>query len=150
MNRAAFRAYLIERYVESLGIAAEFVVDDAFAIIDGHPEWRAHPQLMRAQFLIALEKVTPPEVPLGKLWTGIMASVIVGLLIAAALAFKLPSAIAGPIRSLGEAVERMSKGDLDQVVTASGPKEFTTLTSALERMRVAQRTLMQRLRSRPA
>jgi hypothetical protein len=41
MNRAAFRAYLIERYVESLGIAAEFVVDDAFAIIDGHPEWRA-------------------------------------------------------------------------------------------------------------
>jgi methyl-accepting chemotaxis protein len=97
---------------------------------------------------LALPEVTKNA--FGKLWTGIMASVIVGLLIAAALAFKLPSAIAGPIRSLGEAVERMSKGDLDQAVTASGPKEFTTLTSALERMRVAQRTLMQRLRSRPA
>jgi methyl-accepting chemotaxis protein len=97
---------------------------------------------------LALPEVTKNA--FNKLWTGIMISVIVGLLIAAALAMKLPAAIANPIRALGEAVDRMSKGDLEQAVNAEGPKEFSTLTAALERMRVAQRTLLQRMRSRPA
>jgi hypothetical protein len=72
MNRQAFRKYLIDCYVDSLGIAAEFVVDDAFAVLDQHPEWRTHPQLMRAQFLIALEKLTPSDVPFAKLRTDIV------------------------------------------------------------------------------
>lgn len=58
-------------FTDSLGVAAEFVVDDAFVLIDRHPEWRAHPQLLRAQFLLALEKVVPPELPLAKLRLGI-------------------------------------------------------------------------------
>jgi hypothetical protein len=67
MNRAALRQYLIGLYVDSLGVAAEFVVDDAFAVLDRHPEWLQHPQLMRAQFLVQLEQLTPPEVPFGTL-----------------------------------------------------------------------------------
>jgi methyl-accepting chemotaxis protein len=97
---------------------------------------------------LALPEITKDA--FNKLWTGIMISVIVGLIIAAALAMKLPAAIANPIRSLGEAVDRMSKGDLEQAVNAEGPKEFSTLTAALERMRVAQRMLLQPMRSRPA
>jgi hypothetical protein len=72
MNRAEFRQFVIDIYVDTLGIAAEFVVDDAFAVLDQHPEWRAHPQLMRAQLLIALEKQTPPEVPLAAMRSSIV------------------------------------------------------------------------------
>jgi HAMP domain-containing protein len=97
---------------------------------------------------LALPEVT--KAAFGTLWTGMMISVCAGLLIAGALAIKLPVAIASPIRTLGEAVERMSKGDLEQPVNASVPSEFTTLIGAVERMRVAQRTLIQRMRSRPA
>jgi hypothetical protein len=67
MKRSDFRHFLIEQFTDSLGVAAEFVVDDAFAIVDSHPEWFTHPELLRAQFLIALEKSTPSEVPFGQL-----------------------------------------------------------------------------------
>jgi HAMP domain-containing protein len=97
---------------------------------------------------LALPEVTKNA--FGTLWAGIMISVLAGLVIAGALAMKLPSAIAGPIRALGEAVDRMSRGELDQPVNAAGPKEFSTLNTALERMRVAQRTLIQRMRTRTA
>jgi HAMP domain-containing protein len=97
---------------------------------------------------LALPEVTKNA--FGTLWAGIMISVLAGLLIAGALAMKLPSAIAGPIRSLGDVVDRMSRGELDQPVNSAGPKEFSTLNTALERMRVAQRTLIQRMRTRTA
>lgn len=83
-----------------------------------------------------------------KLWTAMMISVGAGLLLAALLAFKLPAAIARPIDALSAAVDRMSKGELDTATDTSGPKEFATLTAAIERMRVAQRVLIQRARNR--
>jgi hypothetical protein len=67
MDRRALSAKLTTIYTEYLGVAAEFVIEDAFAVIDAHPEWRSHPQLLRGQFLIALERVTPREVPYGQL-----------------------------------------------------------------------------------
>jgi hypothetical protein len=67
MNRAALKQHLINLYIDSLGVAAEFVVEDAFIVLDHHPEWLEHPQLMRAQFLVHLERLTPPEVPFGAL-----------------------------------------------------------------------------------
>jgi methyl-accepting chemotaxis protein len=83
-----------------------------------------------------------------RLWNGVMASVVVGLLIAAFLAWKLPAAITKPIAALGDAIDRLSKGELDATIDKSGPIEFNTLTAAVERMRVAQRALVARLRSR--
>ncbi|MGL4232592.1 MAG: hypothetical protein ACRDAM_18475 [Casimicrobium sp.] len=67
MNRQALIQQLTAMYREYLGVAAEFVIEDAFAVIDAHPEWRPHPQLLRGQFLIALERMTPPEVPFSSL-----------------------------------------------------------------------------------
>jgi HAMP domain-containing protein len=83
-----------------------------------------------------------------KLWTGVMTTVVVGLLAAIFLAIKLPSAISKPIATLSEAVERVSKGDLDKAIDVAVPTEFTMLTGAIERMRVAQRALVQRMRAR--
>ncbi len=83
-----------------------------------------------------------------RLWNGVMASVLVGLLIAAFLAWKLPSAITKPIAAMSAAIDRVSKGELDAPIDATGPSEFGTLTAAVERMRVAQRTLVARMRSR--
>ncbi len=73
MNKTDFRSFLIQLYADSLGVAAEFVVDDAFAIVSERPEWRGNAQLLRAQFLLALERVTPPEVPLARLRSEIVA-----------------------------------------------------------------------------
>jgi hypothetical protein len=75
MNRQALTSKLVAVYTEYLGVAAEFVIEDAFALIDARPEWREHPQLLRAQFLVALERVTPREVPYGQLRTAIAALV---------------------------------------------------------------------------
>jgi hypothetical protein len=67
MNRQTLATKLTAMYVEYLGVAAEFVIEDAFALIDARAEWREHPQLLRAQFLVALERSTPAEVPYGRL-----------------------------------------------------------------------------------
>jgi methyl-accepting chemotaxis protein len=83
-----------------------------------------------------------------RLWSGVMASVVIGLVIAGYLALKLPSVITKPIATLSDAIDRVSKGELDAVIDTSGPSEFSTLTAAVERMRVAQRALVARLRSR--
>lgn len=83
-----------------------------------------------------------------KVWSGVMATVLLGFVIAGALALKLPASIAGPIAKLGAAVDRMSKGELDKAIDVAAPREFNALTTAIERMRVAQNLLVQRMRSR--
>lgn len=83
-----------------------------------------------------------------KVWSGVMATVLLGFVIAGALALKLPASIAGPIAKLGAAVDRMSKGELDKAIDVAAPREFNGLTTAIERMRVAQNLLVQRMRSR--
>jgi methyl-accepting chemotaxis protein len=95
---------------------------------------------------LALPETT--KAAFNKLWAGVMTSVVVGLLAAILLAIRLPAAISNPIAKLSEAVDRVSKGDLDNAIDVAAPTEFATLTGAVERMRVAQRTLVQRLRSR--
>jgi hypothetical protein len=42
----------------------------------------------------------------------------------------------------------MSKGELDKASDVAAPREFNALTTAIERMRVAQNLLVQRMRSR--
>jgi methyl-accepting chemotaxis protein len=83
-----------------------------------------------------------------KLWAGVMATVLLGFVIAGFLALKMPAAITGPIEKLSAAVERMSKGELDKPIDVAAPREFGVLTTAVERMRVAQNVLVQRMRAR--
>jgi methyl-accepting chemotaxis protein len=83
-----------------------------------------------------------------RMWNLVMASVVIGLVVAGYLALKLPTAITKPIATLSGAIDRVSKGELDVAIDTSGPSEFSTLTAAVERMRVAQGALVARLRSR--
>jgi methyl-accepting chemotaxis protein len=82
-----------------------------------------------------------------RLWSVVGVTVGLGLLLAAFLAWRLPRAVTQPVAALTEAVEKMSKGDLEQSIGVTQIKEFAGLSTALERMRVAQRTLVQRMRA---
>jgi methyl-accepting chemotaxis protein len=199
MDRRALSSKLTTIYTEYLGVAAEFVIEDAFALIDAHPEWRSHPQLLRGQSsptkpgiaapaaASAVAMFSPAEVNgmigagkdrlsgvlikgvsdmaaektkqtlalpeltkqgFDRMWNLVMASVVIGLVVAGYLALKLPTAITKPIATLSGAIDRVSKGELDVAIDTSGPSEFSTLTAAVERMRVAQGALVARLRSR--
>jgi hypothetical protein len=67
MSRASLNTALVGIFQNSLGVAAEFIVEDALLELDSHPEWRSHPTLQQSQFLIILEKHLPPEVPFARL-----------------------------------------------------------------------------------
>ncbi len=81
-----------------------------------------------------------------RLWGAVGITVALGLLLAALLAWRLPRAVTEPVATLTAAVDKMSKGELDQSIGETPIKEFEGLSTALERMRVAQRTLVQRMR----
>jgi HAMP domain-containing protein len=87
----------------------------------------------------------------GRLWNMVAGTVALGLALAAFLAWRLPAAVTSPLSTLTTAVENMSKGDLEKTIDVGGVTEFQGLSTALERMRLAQKTLVQRMRaSRPA
>jgi hypothetical protein len=75
MSRQTLHAAIVNLLREHIGIAAEFVVDDAFADLDGHKDWVAHPLLMQSQFLIILERHAPKEVPFGRLRAEIISAI---------------------------------------------------------------------------
>lgn len=75
---------------------------------------------------------------------------LVGFLIAAYLMFSIPKSVRAPIDAFVGNVEKMSKGDLKQAIDATGAKEFDTLASSLDRLRIAQAGLVDRLRARAA
>lgn len=52
-----------------------------------------------------------------------------------------------PVKELTEAATLMSKGDLNHKINTSKIKEFRTLSETLERMRVSQKTLIDRMLS---
>jgi methyl-accepting chemotaxis protein len=81
-----------------------------------------------------------------RLWLAVGVTVVLGLLLAVLLAWRLPRAVTEPVAELTAAVDRMSKGELDQSIAEPSIKELVGLTASLERMRVAQRTLLQRMR----
>jgi len=85
-----------------------------------------------------------------KLIFGVLGTVVVGFLITMFLLYKLPRAVKQPIEALTQSVEAMSKGGAAMPVQAMGVTEFEGLGRALERMRLSQETMLQRLRSRPA
>lgn len=81
-----------------------------------------------------------------RLWGLVGITVALGLVLAAFLAWRLPLAVTQPVAALTGAVEKMSKGDLEHSIGVASMKEFEGLSASLERMRIAQRTLVQRMR----
>ena len=57
----------------------------------------------------------------------------------------IPRSISKPVKELTEAATLMSKGDLNQQINPSHIKEFKTLSETLERMRMSQKTLIDRM-----
>jgi methyl-accepting chemotaxis protein len=76
----------------------------------------------------------------------LLATVVAGVVLVAFLVLTLPRAITAPIESLVEAADTMSKGKLDQTIYSAGISEFEVLERALERMRVTQIAMMERMR----
>lgn len=79
---------------------------------------------------------------------GVMLLVVVGAGVAlvAFLVFTLPRAIASPIESLVEAADSMSKGRLGDAIDSAGIAEFVNLEKALERMRITQLAMLERMK----
>lgn len=77
----------------------------------------------------------------------VMATSAGGLLLALMLMILIPGAITRPIRLLTKAAHVMSTGNLAQPVPLTGGAEFKDLAETLERMRVSQKTLMDRFRA---
>jgi methyl-accepting chemotaxis protein len=103
--------------------------------------------LYQAKTKATLELDDVATATFSKLAKAVGATVLIGFLLALFLAWRLPRAITSPLGALTDAVDRMSKGDLEKAVDVGGVHEFSGLSTALERMRVAQKTLMQRLRT---
>ncbi len=78
----------------------------------------------------------------------VLITVGLGILVALFLMFSLPTAVTKPLTSLTDAVDTMSKGDLDKPVDTAGVPEFAGLAVALERLRIGQQALVQRMRAR--
>ncbi len=80
--------------------------------------------------------------------SAVLLTVVLGIAIAVVLMLTLPATVTKPLAALTAAVDDMSKGNLEKKVSAAGVAEFDGLAKALERMRVGQQALVQRMRSR--
>lgn len=69
-----------------------------------------------------------------------------GVVLVALLLFTLPGSITNPINALVDAAESMSKGKLEEKIASAGISEFVNLEEALERMRVTQLAMIERMR----
>ena len=69
-----------------------------------------------------------------------------GVALVTLLLLTLPGAITNPIDSLVSAAESMSKGKLDDSIASAGISEFVNLEKALERMRITQLAMIERMK----
>ena len=69
-----------------------------------------------------------------------------GVVLVALLLFTLPGSITNPINALVDAAESMSKGKLEESIASAGISEFVNLEEALERMRITQLAMIERMR----
>lgn len=98
----------------------------------------------RSQATLALTSVTNEG--FNKMIYGVVATVLIGIAIGLYLLLTLPRSVSRPIEQLTKNVNAISRGD-----TASGGgeisvQEFQALSASIERMRVAQEIMVQRLR----
>lgn len=69
------------------------------------------------------------------------------LLIVLIMLFKIPSAINGSIKTLSESANTISMGNLDEMIPIYKIKnEFLTIAHSLERMRISQKTFVDKLK----
>ncbi len=80
----------------------------------------------------------------------VLATSVGGVILAISLLIVVPGSIAKPIEMLTQAAERMSLGDLSRAIVAGRSQEFQKLADTLERLRISQKALIDRLKARSA
>lgn len=80
--------------------------------------------------------------------TGVLITVAIGVFVALLLSFSLPRTVTRTIDGLSNAAETMSMGNLEQAYDSGGVTEFGKLAEALNRMRLGQQALVERLQRR--
>ncbi len=95
---------------------------------------------------LALAKVA--EAMFDQVLLGVLVTVAVGVIVALTLSISLPKTVIKTLAGLSKAAEKMSMGDLKQPYDAGGVIEFNTLAQALNRMRLGQQALLERLQKR--
>jgi methyl-accepting chemotaxis protein len=73
---------------------------------------------------------------------------LVGLILAIYLMISIPNAVKKPIEEFVEIADRISKGDTKRAVEANVASEFDGLTKALDRLRIAQSGLLDKIRAK--
>jgi hypothetical protein len=71
MVNEALRAAAVAALAEYMGVAAEFVVDDAFEDVAKNAAFNKDRKLQEMYFFVCLGKLLPPEVPYATLKTAI-------------------------------------------------------------------------------
>jgi HAMP domain-containing protein len=77
-----------------------------------------------------------------KLLYVVLATVVAGILIALGLMLKLPRTVSQPLAKLTTSVDNISRGNLEGEVKSGGIQEFEGLATALERLRLSQKSLV--------
>lgn len=80
--------------------------------------------------------------------TGVMITVVIGVIVALLLSISLPGMVTKTIDGLSAAAQEMSMGNLQKAYDSGGVTEFTQLAEALNRMRLGQQALVERLQKR--
>ena len=79
---------------------------------------------------------------------GVMITVAIGVVVALLLSVTLPRAVTRTIDGLSNAAQETSMGNLQQAYDSGGVSEFNKLVEALNRMRLGQQALVERLQKR--
>jgi len=80
----------------------------------------------------------------------LMLTSLAGIIIVLVLLFKIPASISHSIKSLTDSAEKMSKGDLEEKIQVNEIKaEFLSIAKILERMRISQKTMLEKLKKTP-
>jgi hypothetical protein len=98
----------------------------------------------KSQATLALTAVTNEG--FSRMIYSVIATVAIGVAIGLYLLLTLPRSVSRPIEQLTGNVDAISRGDTGKAGAAISVREFQGLSSAIERMRVAQEMMMQRLR----
>jgi len=98
----------------------------------------------KSQATLALTSVTNEG--FNKMIYGVIATVLIGIAIGLYLLITLPRSVSRPIEQLTKNVNAISRGDAASTVAEVSVQEFQALSAAIERMRVAQEFMVQRLR----
>ncbi len=97
----------------------------------------------KSEATLALTTVTNEG--FNKMIYGVMASVLIGIGIGGYLLISLPKSVTEPIHNLTTLVDAMSRGEPTKPVASIKVQEFKNLSAAVERMRIAQELMLQRL-----